>query len=264
MLGFRLFLHALRMILGNFSAAVRISTPIIVMAVVLGWMSVGIASHPDAVRMPGGGVQIPFEAVSARFGVSFLIALLLAIVGFLWTAVAWHRYTLLEEVPGALMPRWNGGAIRAYLVAGIVLVLLLFAAALVLGIVGGLLSVTLAQAGLPAMAVAMVFGAVVYVPAVIISYRIAAILPAAAVGRKIGVGDAWRATRGATGALLVLAIITVVFSLAAGAPVAALTRIALPLGLIWQALINWLGMLLGISILTTIYGHFVEKRDLNA
>ena len=37
-----------------------------------------------------------------------------------------------------------------------------------------------------------------------------------------------------------------------------------PLGLVWQALVNWLGMLLGISILTTIYGHFIEKRDLNA
>ena len=265
MLGFRLFLHALRMILGNLSAAFRISVPLFLMAALLAWMSLTIARHPAAAAMPGGGVRVPFEALPAGFGIGFLLAIFLAVIAFLWTAVAWHRYTLLEETPGALLPPWNGGAIWSYFVAAIVWVLLVFAVGLAISIVGGFVLAMFSGSlshGSPAV-VALVFGAIVYVPIVIVSYRIAPILPAAAIGRKISVGDAWRATSGANGALFFMALVTVVVSLAASAPVAALEAVSLTLALIWQALVNWFGMLLGISILTTLYGHFVEKRDLN-
>lgn len=264
MLGFRLFLHALRMIIGNFGAAVRISMPLVIVAVVLAWMSVSVAGRPDATPMPDGGMSVPFESLSAGFGATFLVVMILAVVAFLWTAVAWHRFTLLEESPGALLPPWHGGAVWAYFVAGVVITLLMILVGIVIGFVGGFLVALLAHAGGSQTIMAVVFGVVVYVPIVIVSYRISPILPAAAIDRKIGVGDAWRATGGANGALFVLALVTVAVSMAAGAPVTALERIAMPLALIWQALVNWFTLLMGISILTTLYGYFVEKRDLNA
>ena len=263
MLGFQLFLHALRMILGNFGAAVRVSLPSLVAIVVVAGLSITLFPALGMIEHPAMMETAPFSA--GGVAMVFLSAVAMA-VAFLWSAVAWHRFILLEEYPGATGPRWNGAAIWRYFVAGIVLGLVLVLLGVALGIVVGIASFAF---GRPGGDGAMVLGAVlmfalVVVPLILVSYRLSPILPAAAVGERLSIKDAWAATRGAFWPFLILAIVTSLASWALGLPTPILMRASLVLGLIWTIAVQWVTMLFGVSILTTIYGYFVEKRNLNA
>lgn len=267
-LGFRLFLHALRMVLGNFGAALRISAPAIAIYAVSTVMIMAYAPElqqtQGAERMPGGGMQMPFEGMEPGLALVVVGLGILSAILFLAVAVAWHRYILLEESPGALGPRWNGGAMWGYFVASLALGLVVLFAAIPVMIVAAMVILPLAGAMQAPLVGTGVFMLAVYVPLVIVFYRIAPIMPSAAIGRRMGISEAWNATRGAGGAVLVLALVSVLGIMALSAPIYALTQLSPMLGTIWELLAGWFQMLMGVSILSTLYGYFIEKRDLNA
>jgi hypothetical protein len=35
------------------------------------------------------------------------------------------------------------------------------------------------------------------------------------------------------------------------------------LSLIWQCVFGWISVMVGLSVLTTLYGHYIEKRALS-
>jgi hypothetical protein len=37
---------------------------------------------------------------------------------------------------------------------------------------------------------------------------------------------------------------------------------AIGLGLVWDFVFGWVQLMVGVSILTTLYGHYIEKRPL--
>jgi len=96
----------------------------------------------------------------------------------------------------------------------------------------------------------------------VIGYRLALILPASSVDKRLGLGEAWAATSGATGDIVVLALISAVAAVVIGLPSLVFTGPLLPLGILWDAAVTWLSLMVGISILTTLYGHYVEGRPL--
>jgi hypothetical protein len=99
--------------------------------------------------------------------------------------------------------------------------------------------------------------------ALIVGYRFAPLLPASAVGQPLTFGAAWEATKGATSAIVVLAIVSAVASFVIDLPALVLGLAGPPghiLGLIWMLGTGWVKMLVGVSILTTLYGHYVEGR----
>ena len=83
----------------------------------------------------------------------------------------------------------------------------------------------------------------------------------AALGDSLSLGDAWGATNGAMGDLLVLAILAVLGSVLIDLPVLSLMNI-MPLAMTWTFVTAWIKTMVGASILTTIYGHYVEGRPL--
>lgn len=261
MLGFRLFLHALRMVLGNLDAAVRISAPAIAVYAV---SQVLILAYVPELQQAPGTVQMPFEGLAPGIALLLIGLGILSAVLFLAVAVAWHRYILLEEAPGALGPRWNADAVLRYFFAGLVLGLVILAVAIPVVIVASMVILPLAGGARMPMAGTVLFLLTVYAPLTIVFYRLAPILPSAALGPRITLSAAWTATRGAGGAVALLALLSVLGVLALAAPIAALDQISPVLGLIWELLANWFQMLIGVSVLSTLYGHFIEKRDLNA
>jgi hypothetical protein len=175
---------------------------------------------------------------------------------FIWIAIGWHRYILLDETPTSFVPQFRGDRVLAYL-----------GYSLVTGIIGGLI----ALAGiLVVMVIAMATGPlfatvgvlVAILPIFVVAYRLAPVFPAAALGRKTSIGEAWASTRGAVGAFIVLAIISTIASAAIDLP-ANLLR-TLPAGgilsLLWLTVTGWIKVMIRVSILTTIYGHYVERR----
>ena len=102
MIGWQIFVHALRMVFGNFKQVLQITIGPALIAVaamiVMALMTRG-SSEPvyyGAEGPPpdlGGGLVLPV-----------LVAFLIVFAIFLWVAVAWHRYVLLEEYPNGLLP----------------------------------------------------------------------------------------------------------------------------------------------------------------
>lgn len=254
--GIRIFIHALRMVLGNFGPVARISG--VMFAVLLGLL-----------LMAGGGYLAPPEAGAAlpsgrMAGSMFLLTVAQILLG-LWVAVAWHRFVLLEEQPGALAPGWNGAAIWRYFKAGVTYTLVLLAVAIPLGVIAGLVLFPMMRAGDSGLgALALLFGALVYMPTAYVGYRIAPILPAAAVDRKLSLREAFYATGTSGASFIVLAVVTIGAGWLIGLPTAMLAQGSVHLALVWTAVVQWLSIMVGVSILTTIYGVYIEKRALNA
>lgn len=186
----------------------------------------------------------------------------------LWVAVGWHRHVLLDERPLAAMPRLHAGRMLAYLGWGLLILVtgallawpsFFVATIFVKGVLGG---------GGPAPMtgrIAFVFVLLWLLRTVFmwLFYRVAPLLPAVACGRKMNIGDAWHETRNAGGTLFVLAVLTFLADFLLNLPAGlALHGIAASAEELWAVLVLWLETMFGLSILTTIYGHYIEKRPL--
>ncbi|MGX9352466.1 hypothetical protein ACS3QZ_14785 [Shimia sp. W99] len=237
-----LFKHSLRLVVGNWQTSLRLSSPLVVI-MVLGLVLVGpefFVQEPD----PSGRTEVS--------PTSSLLQLLLAISA-LWVAVAWHRFILLEEYPTGAVPAFHGGRMLAY-----------FWRALLMGLTVGLGAVLIVTGVwlvlFWAAPLAVLITIVVGIGTSWAFYRLSPILPGAAIEQPLTMGQAWQATKPISGAILAtmfLFVVSIVVLVFAGALVAGV--IPLLGGLVLLG-INWLYIMLGISILTTIYGIAVEKR----
>jgi hypothetical protein len=248
-MGLQIFLHSLRLVFSHFPVAFRISLPVIG-AIVLGAAGSLLFANDIA------GLRDGTPNVGA-IGV-VVVGLIVWTAGSIWTAVAWHRYVLLDEEPGEVLPPLHRDQMLAYFGKWllIVLVLVVSIAALML-----LLFLVASATGSPAIFMLMIVAMFI---AVLVSYRLSPMVVAAAVGNRLTLGDAWAATKGATGQILLLVIVTGLCGWLIDLPVYLLPSNTLGglLALIWMAGTYWVKTMAGISILTTIYGYYVEGRPL--
>lgn len=238
-MGFRLFAHAIRLVFGNLGQAFRISGILYLMS---SGASILVASGLRADPSP------------ERITISVLVTLLEITVG-IWIAVAWHRYVLLDEKPDSILPRFNGPRIFVYFGYSLLLGLIMVAAAVVLFIVVGVLQ------GLHAMILAIPVGIAAVLVLIVAGYRLGVVLPASSVEKSIGIGEAWRATQGANGAILAVAFLTLLCLIVLQIPTIPLILLHLTLALeVWSAVVNWLALMVGVALVTTLYGYYVERR----
>ena len=254
MFGVNIFIHAVMMVFNNLGAALRISAVLMAVQLVL-MLALGtgflITGEDMSERMMRG--EYPF------FG-AFLTFLAIVVIS-LWIAVAWHRFILNEEAPTGPVPAFNAGAIWSYFVAGVIFVLILIVVAIPFMILVGMLTAPMMMSGRePGLIMLMLFGLLVYLPLAYIGYRISPILPSAALQARMPLKEAWYATGTSGASFIVLTVVSVVAGMILNAPAGWLPGI---LGVIWGFLSNWVTVLVGASILTTIYGHYVQGRPLN-
>lgn len=249
MKGLQIFTHSLRQVFGNLQKALQLSLVLYLAQIVL-CLAVGVNPFDPML-----------ETKVANFSAAQLLVTLIVSLGAgLWIAVGWHRYVLLVEEPQSFVPRFHGDRLLAYLGRSLLIALIAFLIGLVLGFIGGALASVIGRTA-PILSAVIMIG-VVFVPILVVAFRLSASLPAAALGRDVGIGAGWTATSGQTGALLALAVVCVVASLALNLTGAALAAVAPLLGMVWMAVVGWINMMVGVSILTTIYGHYVEGRPL--
>lgn len=241
--------HALKMVFSNFVAVVKLSAgPFSVMMIV-------------AVILQGMGINV-FNELSAQGTPNqtgyFLLYTLFSIVMTLWIVVNWHRFILLEERPDGAFPPFRGGEMATYFFTG----LAIYIGCAIIGGIPGYFGVTIFIAsGMGALAVIWVLAVVVAVG--ILAFRLSVLLPAVAIGRPLGISGALEATRGSNGTIALMIFLLIVGAFVALLP--ALLFAFIPFGqFIVQVIYQWLSMIVGASIMTTLYGHYVEKRDLVA
>lgn len=247
MKGYQIFLHSVKQVFGNFGAAVRVSG---VLFLVQAITTLGLDRYAMMARGQGGAAMPPGGLLL------MLVLIVLMVTTSLWIAVAWHRYILRVEEPSSILPAFHGKRLLAYLGTSLLIGIILIIPMVVRGGLAGMI----AQAG---TAAAVLGSLLTLVLIILITLRLCPALPAAALGEPLGLRGAWAATQGATPDFLVLALIAGVASLAIDLPIL-LFMGAMPLAMGWSVATLWIKTMVGASILTTIYGHYVERRPLAA
>jgi hypothetical protein len=230
------------MVLNHFGEALRISGLLYLVYVAIDWLSLtyGFRSGKPGVHLPD----------------------ILAMVGgtalFFWIAIGWHRFILLDDAQDGVLPTFRGGHILTY--AGNCLLVFLTSLPIILAMAVFFFLIG-SMGGSPLLMITVII--VGTVALLVVFYRLAPVLPATATDRPLSIGQAWSATRNATGAILLMAIVSAIASFLVDLPAPLLASLpgGVPLAMVWMVLTGWLKVMIGISVLTTIYGHYVEGRS---
>lgn len=247
MKGWAIFVHSIRQVFGNLPEALHVSG-----LLYLAQMAVAVALGVTPSMMAPGA------ELSAGQAADTLVSVIVLFLTTLWIAVAWHRFVLLEERPQGYLPAFHAGRLAGYAGRSLLIALVVVAMALVIGVAAAVvLSLLLGQTPLASLlsALAMI------VPAFAVLYRLSAALPGVALDRKPGFADGWVATAGDTATILILAFFTGLIGIVLGAPLNLMAQGSV-VALIWELVAGWLQLMISASILTTLYGHYIEKRPL--
>ena len=259
--GLAIFSHSFRQVSGNLGMAIKVSGWLVAVVIILftGLSQTGTlagleVNGPNVGQMAiGGSLVILAGAVFLFWGVSVV-------------AIAWHRYILLEEIPRGVIPYRADFRVGRYFWYGVGISLL---AVLAVAIVSGILGVVVGPFFMESMQEptgglstgAFVLGLFVGTIVVVLYLRMALVLPAVALEEGLTIGQAWATTSGHTAAIVVLALILSLIN-SVVPMVISIAMADLPLlNVVLNGLYQWFYFMLSISVLSTLYGHIVQKRE---
>ncbi len=255
--------HAFAMVFNNFGQALRatVGPGLLLMAawllffVLTGLRLDIVDGNTDPATIPDGISRLSLLLILPLLAFSFFV------MG--WIAVAWHRFILLEEYSG-ILPASTGRPIWGYIGKSLLLGLVLGLAAIPLSMVIGLVTLPFLSAGAgPSVIVFAISGLLIGTVIGILWFRTAICLPAKAVGKNMTFREAWTYTREIKGKIVGVTVIIVGLNICAGLVLEIVFSGVPVMSLVAELAINWVSMMVGISVLTTIYGHVVEGRPLS-
>lgn len=255
MLGWKIFVHSVRMVLGNFRQALQIG--LVPVALWFGGAIVVFvaASILQRLMSSGGPESDLFSSGNTTIFLVLIVLWLGMLITACWIVVEWHRFVLLAEYPKGWIPQFRVDRVLSYVGHGFLLgfaaVILLIPVAIASGIASSMSqSSGVVVLGLGALGV------------IVCLYRLVVLLPAAAIGQPLTFKQAWDATRGAEGAIFVLLIVSGLIQGAVNLITAPLMGVSI-VGALAVFAVTLILYLVNVSILTTMYGVFVEKRELS-
>jgi hypothetical protein len=248
-MGVSLFVHSVRLVLGDWRNALKVSGLLYLIYAVPALIFALLFPVPTQ----------PAQAMAALGSGGFLgvITAILAIVAFVWIAVAWHRYVLLDEMPSGQFPEFNSSRLLSYGGYSLLIGVIGFALSFVVSAIVGIVAIPLLG-----MVGAYIMALLALAAVLIVGYRLAPMLPAIAIDKPLTLRQAWDATKNANTAIIVLAVLSAIAAVVIDIPAIILAS-AGPLaflGVLWTLATGWVKMIVGVSILTTLYGHYVEGR----
>lgn len=256
MKGVQIFLHSVRQVVANMQPALQVSAVPYVLQALLAFAILG----PQVLT----GQRTTFEVGEMTGGQlwQMLAFVPIIVVPMIWVAVAWHRFVLKGEMPHGLVPAFNAGRIWGYFLRSLAIICVMLPLLIALGLVGGLVSSSfLTPDGSNLAAAASMFLIFVF-PITAVSYRFSTALPATALEKAGEFWAGWDATKGEFATISVMTLIsTAAFFLVSEAGIRLFGGSA-PLAFIWEFVWGWFSMMIGLSILTTLYGHYIEGRPL--
>lgn len=268
--GYQLLRHVMTQVFGNLGSAARITLVLLLIpAAILAITNPGILTG-EFYRLDVETGQNDFSGIGVA---GLIIAFVVAAICWFWAAVAWHRFVLLEEYPTGLFPKWHGTKIGNYFGNGVLVFLIVLAIGFALGIVIGIVALVFQSE-----AVALFLGFGLLFGLSWTATRIGLILPAAAIGEQLRVGESWKATAPVSGQIILpLFVLTLAAAIVKQAIIAAFgdtTTIMTAFGEQQQVTLNgigmflsfiawWLQMLVNLALMTTLYGNLIEGRQLN-
>ena len=267
-----IFRHSLRQVFRNLGGALRVSGVLYLVQI-----SLTLAIFGPIVLTKGVSAAQP---VSGAQSGALIAAVIITVLTGLWIAVGWHRYVLLIEEP-ALVPKLHLDRVLGYFGKGILIGLVMVIPAIVAGFLMALVLAAIVSAALKGQVISLetviplalqielsLAALIIAVPVLAIGLRLSSILPGVALKAGQPLFEGWAATAHEMGAFLMLAVLCVTGIFLLGLPEMlwpspdhSLTLSAAPI-LIYQVASQWVQTMIGVSILTTLYGHYIEKRPL--
>jgi len=243
--------HAFVIVFGNFGNALRAS---VVPSLLLIGAFVGMGTMID---FPTAANGIDIENISQP-GLAAVLILALGVFAmfvFAWVAVTWHRFILLEEYP-SMVPAMSGRPIWPYVGRTLMIVLQMMIVMIPL-----MFLVLPLLMNLPAVGSLLSIGLSILLT--FLWLRVCVSLPSVAVGTHMGSVEAWGKTAKIWQTILGVCVIMGVLNFVAGLLPAVLASNLPFIAGVMSIAIQWVSMMIGISVLTTIYGHVVEGRPLS-
>ena len=253
-MGWRIVRHSFILLSRNFSDALRVSIGPLLIGGALIYVALSVmGTSPQSIL---SSTQSSDDAGAAALVVLF--ALLIGLFVLSWIAVAWHRFILKEEYPG-LIPTLNSAHVLPYIGRSIVLALLMTVILLPVAAVAG---VVLSALGLINSALAgLVIGFAMGLFFTFVWLRVALVLPATAINEPISIREAWTLSNPASSDILSASVILVGLNIVVGALLEIFFGPTL-IGFIVNLGVSWVTLMIGTSVLTTLYGHLVQGRPL--
>lgn len=188
----------------------------------------------------------------------------LSLILWLWSALAWHRFILLGEQPRYPWPPLAWRVAGKFVVTSLVIFLgslfLVFCITLI-GLVFADLAVAIVKP--QSVWISAIIGGVLGFLFAVLMLRLTVNLPNAAVGGKEEAGFIWTATDYTFWTMSAIAIVLIVLRFGLGQLFLwqGITPFSTS-GYILVALSESLQAIFAISIITTLYGHYVEGRPM--
>lgn len=266
------FGHVVASVYRNFGAALRMSWPWMLVYAVM--QALAVLFQPDVLAVLSGDGPAVLRMTSSVWGT---VALLLGIstLAFSSLAVNWHRLLLLDDEAEGVDRLRIDGIVWRYL-GNMALLILALSPVFVIAMVTGLsiaFSVFGPENGMGSFLLAFAISLLPAAGVLVILQRLMIKLPAIAIGRNdYGFGDAWDDSRGAflriAGFVLMVLGTTYGLGLLASVPFTLLSAVLGTqgvlgplIGSLWQLAINWIAWIVGLNAITTLYGMFVEGRE---
>jgi hypothetical protein len=259
-----IFTHALRMLVFDAGTTLRVLLP--ALALVLGSAIIGAMLAPEALALfydPSAPDSLPEPSMLPDpASVSALLVLgLVGLLGYALLAILWHRHVLLNG-PERDGIRPGTGVVLGYIWRAILVGLVQFLVAIPIGLVLALMGGAAGAGGLsPTLVLAGVLAGILFLW---VALRLGVVLPAAALGITMPLAEGWRVTAPLAntlwGVAALLAVLNALISLGAGLLLPAAPGVRL----VVESAIYLAEGLVFISVLTTLYGHLVEGRPLDA
>ena len=201
------------------------------------------------------------EAPSAKFFLIDAVTLLLVLFVNSSLAVHWHRYILLDEVPGMFDTFRLDGKVWRYFGNSLIIMLALIVPSIAIAVPFVLIAAVFAP---QLAALGSAIGVIIVVS--IGFLRLGLKLPAVALGIvDFRFTDAWRASAGNSTRIAGIFMITLSIALIAAAIIATLSLsgslVGVVIGFILQLAVNWFLTFFMITLLTSLYGFFVQNRN---
>lgn len=192
-----------------------------------------------------------------------LLAICVLTIGAMTFAIFWHRYALLTGDERGTVTSPGTAVFGQYFKGLLVIVLVIFVVAffgsIAIAAIGFILSAALGTIGAVVLGLASLG---IWVAIAWIAFRISLILPAAALGHRMGYRESWEATRSVGRDLFVLMILLFVVSIIIQLAVSGVGFVLPFVSVILAVLQGAFGALLYVSVLSTLYGHLVQGRPL--
>jgi len=258
-MAFQIIRHAFRMVFGNFGQALRVSIGPYLILIAVFAVSIAVVGSIEGLSATNFDTGSPVPVAPGYTAILFIILAPATLFVLAWVAVAWHRFILLEEYSG-MLPRAAGLPIWPYVRRSMLYGLILALAAIPLG----------ALIFIPAMNLAgdapligfLLLALIVPMVGTYLWFRMALALPSIAIGKPISLGEAWNASRGHSGMIFGAAILLAFINGAANFVSTFADGTVPAIGFFIDVAVQWTGVMLGVSVLTTFDGHLSEGREL--